>query len=82
MMGLSVDAERIELVLATGGDPFMRSPGDDLPFMVRNNLDVPCVLLLAVVAVVALLGQIYRRVKTSWQKGAGSGLHSVKAKSA
>eukprot|EP00884_Botryococcus_braunii_P007820 jgi/Botrbrau1/17039/Bobra.49_2s0095.1 len=75
-------AQRIELVMATGGDPFLRSPADELPFMVRHNLDVPLVLLLAAVAIVALLVQACRSVLQIWRKRAGTGVCSVKAKSA
>lgn len=52
-------AERIEHMVATKGDPYMRCPMDELPFLVRYALDVAAVWLLAlctaVIALVALL---------------------------
>ena len=37
---------------ATGGEPYLRTPEDDLPFLVRHSLDVAAVCA----ALAALLG--------------------------
>ena len=36
-------ADWLEHVAATGGEPYLRTPEDDLPFLVRHSLDVAAV---------------------------------------
>ena len=45
-------ADWLEHVAATGGEPYLRTPEDDLPFLVRHSLDVAAVWA----ALAALLG--------------------------
>lgn len=57
-------AERIEHVIATGGDPYMRCPMDELPFVVRYSLDVAALWLLALLASLAAVAALLR---LSWR---------------
>lgn len=47
-------ADWLEHVAATGGEPYLRTPEEDLPFLVRHSLDIAAVWA----ALLALLGLI------------------------
>lgn len=52
-----VHADWVEHVLATGGEAYLRTPEQDLPFFVRHSLDLwaACLAAAAVLVYVAFL---------------------------
>lgn len=43
-------ADWIEHVIATGGEPYLKTPEDELSFIVRNSLDVHAILAACCIA--------------------------------
>ena len=56
----AVAADWVEHVLATDAEPYLRTPEEELSFIVRHNLDVNAAVALSALAMLVLVWQALR----------------------
>lgn len=57
-------ADWMEHVVATGGEPYLRTPEEDLPFLVRHSLDVAAAWAALAACAAVLLRQLLRGMQS------------------
>ena len=60
LRALPVASDWVEHALATDAAPYLRTPEEELSFIVRHNLDVNAAVAVAACAMLALLWQVLR----------------------
>ena len=56
----SVASDWVEHALATNAEPYLRTPDEELSFIVRHNLDVNAAVAVSAFAMLALVWQVLR----------------------
>ena len=56
----AVASDWVEHVLATDAEPYLRTPEEELSFIVRHNLDVNAAVAVSALAMLALVRQALR----------------------
>ena len=56
----AVASDWVEHVLATDAEPYLRTPEEELSFIVRHNLDVNAAVAVSALALLALVWQALR----------------------
>ena len=56
----AVASDWVEHVLATDAEPYLRTPEEELSFIVRHNLDVHAAVAVSALAMLALVWQALR----------------------
>lgn len=71
-MGCGSYADWIEHVLNTNGDPYLKTPEDEMSFVVRNMLDVYATAAACFSVVLVIVYQAFRMLLKAVQSKAGS----------